>query len=193
MKKLYEKSELAFALVWIGIYCVGMSVFDEISRGIGIESSATAVFIVNITTGDQRHLSAHEKAGCIASAVRLFEVICPDGNYGCHHGYIASLEMLHSLYLWLDGQKDAAFATLDRARENGLKCIKIGEEGVAHYTAPLVRLAEEKPGYSADEARQDYRSMAEDWPWWTVPEVEQVKVEIQADPRWRAWVASTQL
>ena len=44
MKKLYEKSELGFALVWIGIYCVGMSIFDEISRSIGLESSATAVF-----------------------------------------------------------------------------------------------------------------------------------------------------
>ena len=44
MKKLYEKSELGFALVWIGIYCVGMSIFDEISRSIGVESSATAVF-----------------------------------------------------------------------------------------------------------------------------------------------------
>ena len=154
---------------------------------------ACAVFIVNITTGDQRHLTAHEKAGCIASAIRLFETVCPDGNYGCHHGYIASLEMLHSLYLWLDGQKDSAFAALDRARENGMKCIQIGEQGLAHYTAPLVRLAEEKPGYNADEARQDYRTMAEDWPWWTVPEVEQVKAEMQADPRWAAWVASTQL
>ena len=44
MKKLYEKSELGFALLWIGIYCVGMSIFDEISRSIGVESSASAVF-----------------------------------------------------------------------------------------------------------------------------------------------------
>ena len=44
MKKLYEKSELAFALMWIGVYCVGMSVFDEISREIGVESAASAVF-----------------------------------------------------------------------------------------------------------------------------------------------------
>ena len=44
MKALYNKSELAFALVWIGIYCVGMSIFDEISRRIGVESSASAVF-----------------------------------------------------------------------------------------------------------------------------------------------------
>ena len=40
MKKLYDKSELGFALVWIDIYCVGMSIFDEISRNIGVESSA---------------------------------------------------------------------------------------------------------------------------------------------------------
>ena len=35
MKKFYDKSELGFALAWIGIYCVGMSIFDEISRSIG--------------------------------------------------------------------------------------------------------------------------------------------------------------
>jgi len=49
MKKLYEKSELGFALVWIGIYCAGMSVFDEISRGIGVESLASAVFGVVVS------------------------------------------------------------------------------------------------------------------------------------------------
>ena len=44
MKTFYDKSELGFALGWIGIYCVGMSVFDEISRRIGVESLASAVF-----------------------------------------------------------------------------------------------------------------------------------------------------
>lgn len=153
---------------------------------------ASAVFIVNITTGDQQHLSAHEKAENIASAIRLFEVVCPDGNFGCHHAYVVSLELLHSLYLWLDNRRDEAFAALESAREHGLRFIRICEEGVARYTAPLVRLAEEKPGCSADIARQDYRTLAEDWPWWTVPEVEQVSAEIQADPRWAAWVTSIQ-
>ena len=150
---------------------------------------ASAVLIVNITTGDQRHLSAHEKAENLASAIHLFEVVCPDGNFGCHHGYVVSLELLYSLYLWLDGRKDEAFAALDSARENGRKLIRICEEGVARYTAPLVRLAEEKPWCSANDARQDYLSMAEDWPWWNVPEAEQVKAEMQADPRWDAWAS----
>ena len=151
---------------------------------------ACAVFIVNITTGDQRHLSAKQKADGIGTAVRLFEVICPDGNFGCHHGYVVSLEMLHSLYLWLDSQKDTAFEALDSAREHALKFTQICEDGIARYTAPLVRLAEERPWCSADEARQDFRTMPEDWPWWTVPEAEQVKAEMQADPRWAAWAES---
>ena len=49
MKKLYDKSQLAFALVWIGIYCVGMSVFDGISRAVGVESGVTAVFAVAVS------------------------------------------------------------------------------------------------------------------------------------------------
>lgn len=151
---------------------------------------ASAVFIVNITAGDQRHLSAHEKAENLASAIHLFEVVCPDGNFGCHHGYVVSLELLHSLYLWLDGRKDEAFAALENARENGRKLIRICEEGVARYSAPLVRLAEETPGCNADIARQDYLSMAEDWPWWNVPEAEQVKAEMQADPRWDVWASA---
>ena len=153
---------------------------------------ASAVLIVNITTGDQRHLSAHEKAENIASAIRLFELIFPNGNYGCHHGYVVSLELLHSLYLWLDNRQDEVFSALERAREHGLKRIHICEDGVARYTAPLVRLAEEKPWCNADDARQDFLTMAEAWPWWSVPEEEQVRAEIQADPRWATWVASIQ-
>lgn len=49
MKKLYDKSELHFGLVWIGIYCIGMSFFDEVSRRIGVESCASAVFAVAIS------------------------------------------------------------------------------------------------------------------------------------------------
>ena len=154
---------------------------------------ASAVLIVNITVGDQQHLSAHEKAENIASAIHLFEVICPDGNFGCHHAYVLSLELLHSLYLWLDNRKDEAFDALENARKNGLRFIQVCEDGVAHYHTPLVRLAKEIPGCSVDIAKQDYQTIAEDWPWWTVPEVEQVKAEIQADPRWDEWVAKTQI
>lgn len=46
MTKLYNKSELIFSLVWIGIYAIGGSIFEEISRKIKIESLAPALFFI---------------------------------------------------------------------------------------------------------------------------------------------------
>lgn len=44
MKKLYEKNELGFALVWIGIYCVLQSVANPLNDIIGIRYAASALF-----------------------------------------------------------------------------------------------------------------------------------------------------
>jgi len=41
MKKLYDKSQIWFAVAWIIAYCVLMSVGDSLSAEIGIEKSAT--------------------------------------------------------------------------------------------------------------------------------------------------------
>lgn len=46
MKKLYEKSELTFAIVWIVIYCVLQSLANSINEKIGIEYSASAILCV---------------------------------------------------------------------------------------------------------------------------------------------------
>lgn len=43
MKSLYEKNELTFALIWIGVYVVSFSLADSLSELIGIEKSVTAV------------------------------------------------------------------------------------------------------------------------------------------------------
>ena len=153
---------------------------------------ASAQLILGITTGDQQHLSAHDKAENIAGAIRLFHVVCADGNLGRHHAYVSSLELLLSAYLWLDQRKDEAFATLESARENFLKFIKVVETGVARYSAPMVRLAEEGLPCDIDLAWQDYRTTAEDWPWYNIPEKHQVKAEMQQDPRWAQWVAKLQ-
>lgn len=42
MRKIYDKNELNFALIWIGIYVVLMSVGDSISETIGIAKIVTA-------------------------------------------------------------------------------------------------------------------------------------------------------
>lgn len=44
MKKLYEKSELTFAVVWIIIYCVLQSLAMNLNELTGVDYSVSAVF-----------------------------------------------------------------------------------------------------------------------------------------------------
>ena len=46
MKKLYEKNELTFAIVWIVVYCVLQSLANPLNTLIGIEYAASAAFCV---------------------------------------------------------------------------------------------------------------------------------------------------
>ena len=46
MKKLYEKNELTFAIVWIVVYCVLQSVANPLNKVIGIEYAASAAFCI---------------------------------------------------------------------------------------------------------------------------------------------------
>lgn len=41
MQKLYEKSRIGFALVWIAVYVIGISITEEVSRTIGVEKLLT--------------------------------------------------------------------------------------------------------------------------------------------------------
>ena len=46
MKKLYEKNELTFAIVWIVVYCVLQSLANPLNKIIGIEYAASAAFCI---------------------------------------------------------------------------------------------------------------------------------------------------
>lgn len=46
MKKLYEKNELTFAIVWIVFYCILQSLANPLNKVIGIEYSASAAFCI---------------------------------------------------------------------------------------------------------------------------------------------------
>ena len=92
MKKLYEKNELTFALVWIVIYCVLQSLANPLNEMIGIEYSASAAF-------------------CILQAVVLFAFIRKNNllkRYGlckplvpaCRFLYYVPLVVLASGNLW---------------------------------------------------------------------------------------------
>ena len=46
MKKLYEKNELTFAIVWIVVYCVLQSLANPLNKVIGVEYAVSAAFCV---------------------------------------------------------------------------------------------------------------------------------------------------
>ena len=49
MKKLYEKNELSFAIVWIVVYCVLQSLANPLNKVIGVAYAASAAFCVSQT------------------------------------------------------------------------------------------------------------------------------------------------
>ena len=74
MKKLYERNELTFALVWIAIYVVGTSLAEALSETIGVCKLISAAFHVALTLGLflwVRHNGLAEKYGLFLPRYRL--------------------------------------------------------------------------------------------------------------------------
>ena len=92
MKKLYEKNELTFAIVWIVVYCVLQSLANPLNKAIGVAYAASAAF-------------------CVLQTVVLFAFICKNKlrkRYGlcktpvpaCRFLYYVPLLILASGNLW---------------------------------------------------------------------------------------------
>ncbi len=92
MKKLYEKNELTFAIVWIAVYCVLQSLANPLNKALGVEYAASAAF-------------------CILQAAVLFAFIrknnlqkryglCKSPVPACRFLYYVPLAILASGNLW---------------------------------------------------------------------------------------------
>lgn len=157
---------------------------------------ACSELMVSGVLANEKNMTVSDKVQSLRGAIEIFNIVCTDGNCGLHHSYIARIYTLLSLYLWLDGKKDDAFEALD----NSLTRFKLFDECRAkytgHYTAPLIRLVQHEVCKNKSDTdlliETSNISLAEDWPWWCVPEYSIVKPEIQADPRWNEWVSKLQ-
>lgn len=133
-----------------------------------------------------RNLPPKTAAMLLDNAVAMFGLVFTEGDFGKMSGTMATLHLLRSYYLWLSDEKDAAFAALDAA----LACAKTYDDqaSVRAYSSPLLRYA--KP-IACSLGRAFAPELPELWPYWDVPGVEEVKRELQADPRWTEWVKKT--
>ena len=157
---------------------------------------ATSEMMVATALSYNQNMSPADKVKSLRGAIDIFNLVCTDGNCGRHHSFIARLYTLLSLYLWLDGQKDAAFEALDASLDQFNRFAAYCESENGYYTAPLLRLVPydmvQAKVYDDLHPHTSSMSLAEDWPWWSVPEYDLVKPEIRADPRWGEWVSKLQ-
>lgn len=157
---------------------------------------ATAQLIVHGVIQNGQNLTAAEKAESVRSAIALFDRVCTDGNCCDQNPFIGKMYLLLSVYLWLTEKREEAFEMLDKALAHFRKYEELCEKQTAAYTAPLTRLVTVDLREVLEKDSCDPHTLAaklpEDWPWWHVPEEDQVKREMQADPRWAQWVKKTQ-
>ena len=153
---------------------------------------ACSELIVSGVIVNNKNLSAAEKAQSLRSAIKIFNIVCTDGNCGLHHAYIARVYTLLSLYLWLDGKKDEAFTALDSALSHFKRFDESKAQRTGYYTAPLIQLVPYEDSAFDMPIETAHISLAEDWPWWCVPEDKTVKLEMQADSRWSEWISKLQ-
>ncbi len=149
-----------------------------------------AELLIGTVLSYEQNLTPGEKARGIRSAIRAYDLVCTPGDYGLYHGYIARMHTLLSLYLWLDGKKEEAFAALDDALTHGKTFQSLCQQEEIRYNAPLLRLVRQAPP-SQNQQYSLPESLAEDWPWWSVQEYSLVADEIKADSRWATWVQKT--
>lgn len=92
MKKFYEKSELGFALVWIGLYVVLLSLADSLSAELGMEKLLTAPLCLVMTAV----LAGWVRKNGLAGKYGLAKVRLDGGKYL----YFLPLLLLASTNLW---------------------------------------------------------------------------------------------
>ncbi len=152
---------------------------------------ASAELMIGTIISYEQNMSPSVKAQSIKNAIRIFDLVCTDGNYGIHSSYIARMYTLLSLYLWLDGKHDEAFDALDKSLSHFKAFEELCNKSNSSYTAPLLKLVKidtEKRRFDKTHPHTEAISLAEDWPWWSVQEYSIVNDEIKSDPRWNEWV-----
>ena len=168
--------------------CDGEERAKAYSEALMTTIQASAELMVGTVITYNGNMAIEDKIDCLKSAIGLYDHVFTDGNYGYFNNYIARIYTLLSVYLWLNGRRDEAFKALDDALERFRKYER--QEG-AYYTAPLVHLVKSGCKPNSEYPHTSAYSLAEDWPWWSVPEYDLVKPHIQADPRWDEWVKRT--
>ncbi len=198
---MYEKSH-ALAEAAPSIYstreymricaCDGKERVQAYGQAILAMVHASAALMVQGVLAAKKNMTVAEKVQSLQDAIGLFDDVCTDGNYGEHNRLIARMYTLLSLYLWLAGRHDEAFEALDRSLDHFRQFEEICKQEDPGYTSPLLRQVKvdfsRSPVPDPSQPDTTASSLHSAWPWWRTEEEATVRQEMQADPRWDAWV-----
>ena len=101
----------------------------------------TAELIGDSVAANYDKIRPDEAVEYIKNAVNIFDVICPDGEYGVYRMNSARLYLYLSTLQWRNGERDNAFESLDKALEHAKKCGQFSLNTEITYDSPLLKNA----------------------------------------------------
>ncbi len=149
-----------------------------------------AEMIGDAVAANYENITTKEAEEFIKKAADIFDIVCPDGEYGNYRKTSAYLYLYLSTMQWRNGKHDKAFNSLDKALEHIKKCERFSSNTDMTFGSPLLKNVKLNPkGTDFDSHAAQLPSY---WPWICIPDSDDVAVEMQADPRWSEWVKKTQ-
>jgi len=146
-----------------------------------------ADLMISCVIMNKSHLTPQEAVQSVRGAIDLFDLVCPDGDYGLYSCTVAHLYLYLSEHQWRSGDHDGAFDSLDTAADLMRAHERYNGDAVSTHTSPLLRTVKINPrGY---DCLIGPSRLEGDWPWWCVPDYGDVQREMQKDPRWAQWTA----
>ncbi len=142
--------------------CDGKALAQEYPNVLGKVLSCASELLVQNVIAKKDNITARQAADSIQQAMHLFDCLEERGPYLAQ---IAHETLYLSRFQWQAGDRDDAFASLEKARVCAVRFAAI------HHISETDIVAE----------------LPDVWPWWSVPDCTQVKREITQDPRWMAW------
>ena len=170
--------------------CVGRNRAEAYGKTLLAVAQTLATLIVSGVIVNKHNLTPEAAVQAVQNAIRVYDLVCTDGNYGLYHGELICLHSYLSEQLWLAGDHDGAFTALYTALDHANAYVKVCEQEEISYTSPLLSLVTVRPGGPAEEGM--IAELPSDWPWWFDADYKKVAAEIKADPRWAEWVKATQ-
>lgn len=170
--------------------CIGRKRAEADGKTLLEVTKTCAHLMVTGVIVNKSHMEPEATAQSVRNAIRMYDLVCTDGNYGLCHSDLICLYSYLSEQLWLTGDRDGAFDALYTALEHAKAYEKVCEQKEVSYTSPLLSMVKVTPGGRAGESL--LTGLPDDWPWWFDSDYEKVAAEIKADPRWAEWVKETQ-